>query len=79
MSVTLNTCLESVVCEAVEVGGREEIEGILGRHGHIAIVDITEQTVEGLPRRYHLPNGDLSMSKNFDVETYKRSTQFQTC
>ena len=58
LQVGLAEHLQPVVGEDVEVGGREEIEGVLRGHDHIAVVDVAKQGVKTLPTGHHLPNTD---------------------
>lgn len=39
LQVVLAIGLQSIVCESIERGSREEVQGILWGHGHISIID----------------------------------------
>ena len=59
-SKEVSSYLESVVGESIKVRSREEVEGVLRRHTHIPIINVSEKAVECLFRGHHLPNHNLS-------------------
>lgn len=38
------------------------MQGVLGRHVDLAIVDVAQHGLEGLPAGHHLPNGDVHLA-----------------
>ena len=59
LQVVLAKHLKPVVGENVERGRCEQVEGVLGRHPNLAVVDVTQEAVDALPVRVEEADEDI--------------------
>lgn len=48
--------------ELLSVGPGGRMQGVLGRHVDLTVVDVTQHGLEGLPAGHHLPDGDVHLA-----------------